>query len=211
MDPHIWCALVVATVVLLAIPGPVVLLLLSQTFVHGRGIAVGAISGVVLGDFAAMTISLAGAGAILTASATLFAILKIGGALYLVRLGISLWRSGFSAVEVDRVAATREIVQRSGRWRAFRQAFVVTALNPKDIVFFVAFLPQFIDPARPATPQIAIIVTTFLALVVLSTSLWVTFATQLRSGLNHPSTRKVVARVGAGGLVGAGVLTALTR
>lgn len=211
MDLEIWLALVAATSALLAIPGPVVLLLLSQILAHGRGIAVGAISGVVLGDFVAMTVSLAGAGTILATSATLFTILKIGGALYLVWLGIGLWRNGFSAIKVKRDETDHGAAHTPSRWWAFRQAFIVTALNPKDIVFFVAFLPQFIKPTQPAGPQIAIIIMTFLALVMLSTSLWVTFADRLRSGLTHPSMRKIVARIGAGTLVGAGALTALTN
>lgn len=209
MELEIWLALIAASATLLAIPGPVVVLLLSQVFTHGRRIAVGAILGVVLGDLAAITVSLAGAGAVLIASATLFTMLKLAGALYLIWLGIGLWRHGFDAVKLDHVEADHTTPFGYSRWRAFRQAFVVTALNPKDIVFFVAFLPQFITPDRSATPQIVIIIMTFIALVALSTSLWVAFADRLRSGLAHSRTRLFVARSGAGALIGAGAFTAL--
>lgn len=209
MELEIWLALIAASATLLAIPGPVVVLLLSQVFTHGRRIAVGAILGVALGDLVAITVSLAGAGAVLIASATLFTILKLAGALYLIWLGIGLWRHGFDAVKLEHVEVDHTTPSGYSRWRAFRQAFVVTALNPKDIVFFVAFLPQFITPDRSATPQIVIIIMTFVALVAFSTSLWVAFADRLRSGLTHSRTRLFVARSGAGALIGAGAFTAL--
>ncbi|MEM8795823.1 MAG: LysE family translocator [Pseudomonadota bacterium] len=210
MITELWITLVLATSALLIIPGPVVVLLLSQTLTNGRTIAAGAISGVVLGDLVAMTISFAGAGAILATSATLFTLLKIAGALYLVWLGISLWRSGFDKIDLKQARVERGSVGTATRWRAFRQTFIVTALNPKDIAFFVAFLPQFVDPARPAGLQVAIIIVTFLTLVVITTSLWVFSANRLRASLSKPFMQRLVSRTGAGALIGAGGLTALS-
>ncbi|MDJ0992507.1 MAG: LysE family translocator [Dinoroseobacter sp.] len=204
-----WFAFVAATLALLVIPGPVVVLLLSQVFAFGRRIGFAAIAGVILGDLVAMSVSLAGAGAILASSATLFTTLKIGGGFYLVWLGIGLLRNGLSPVEVSGAPPAGQSAPAGGRMRAFRQAFFVTALNPKDIVFFVAFLPQFISASHAAGPQIATIVVTFLGLVLLTTSTWVFFATRLRRGLRHPHVRKFVSRTGAGTLVGVGALTAL--
>lgn len=208
MPLEIWLTFVAATAALLAVPGPVVVLLFSQTIAHGRSIAASAIPGVMLGDFVAMVVSLVGVGAVLAASSTLFMALKIAGAAYLVWLGIGLWRTGFGDFEATKLQNKGAEAISHNRWRVFRQSFIVTALNPKDIVFFVAFLPQFVDPNRPTLPQLAIIVTTFIVMVAISTSLWVGFGNQLRSALTRSIMRTIVTRTGAGVLIGAAVLTA---
>ena len=203
MSLEIWLAFVAASAALLAVPGPVVMLLFSYTLGQGRSVSWAAVPGVVLGDFAAMTVSLLGAGAVLSASATLFTVMKIGGAAYLIWLGIRIWRTDAKPVEIAATARKRS------RITVFRQAFVVTALNPKDIVFFVAFLPQFIDPAAAALPQIVTIEVTFLVMVLISNALWILLCGSLRDGLKNPVTLKFVNRLGAGFLISAGGLTAI--
>lgn len=205
MPFEIWIAFVAASAALLAVPGPVVMLLFSYTLAQGRGVSWAAIPGVILGDLTAMSLSLLGAGAVLSASATLFTLLKIGGAVYLIWLGIRIWRTEMEPIKI--AAAS----QRRSRLAVFRQAFIVTALNPKDIVFFVAFLPQFIDPASPALPQIVTIMTTFTVLVLIINTLWILLGGRLRDGLKSPRTLNFVNRLGAGCLIGAGGLTALSR
>lgn len=205
MSLEIWFAFVAASAALLAVPGPVVLLLFSYTLGHGAGRSWAAIPGVVLGDCVAMSVSLLGAGALLQASATLFTLLKIAGAGYLIWLGVRLWttRSQPLATSPGDAGANRRSI--------FLQAFFVTALNPKDIVFFVAFLPQFIDPARPVLAQVAVIELTFLVLVLVSTSLWIFLSGRLRNGLKSPLALTWVQRIGGGSLIGAGLVTALGR
>ncbi|WP_282605425.1 LysE family translocator [Pelagibius sp. Alg239-R121] len=205
MSLEIWLTFAAASAALLAVPGPVVMLLFSYTLGHGRSVSWAAIPGVVLGDFTAMTLSLLGAGAVLSSSATLFTVMKIGGAAYLIWLGIQIWCTPVKAIAVEAVSERRD------RLAVFRQAFLVTALNPKDIVFFVAFLPQFIDPARPAMPQLITIEVTFLVMVLISTSLWIALSGRLRTCLKRPTTLKLVNRLGAGSLIGAGTFTALSR
>jgi len=205
VDFHLWLAFVGASIALLAIPGPVVMLLLGYVLGYGRGAAAAAVPGVILGDFTAMTLSLLGAGAVLSASATLFTALKIAGAAYLVWLGIRLWRR-----EADPLTAGKPTAGHS-RKRAFRDAFVVTALNPKDIVFFVAFLPQFISPAEPILPQIVVIEATFLGLVLVCNVTWILLGSSLSRALRTPRHLRTANRVGAGWLVGAGALTAFSR
>jgi len=205
MNFELWFLFFAASIALLAVPGPVVVLLFGYRMGYGRSVAAAAIPGVVLGDFVAMTISLLGAGAILKASATLFVALKLVGAAYLIWLGIQLWRSSAKPLVVDEIpTGRRQLV-------AFRTAFVVTALNPKDIVFFVAFLPQFITPERPALPQIIMVEVTFLALVFLSSVAWVFLGGTLLASLKGAHKIKAVNRLCAASLIGAGTLTALTR
>ncbi|MCV0427689.1 MAG: LysE family transporter, partial [Roseibium sp.] len=93
MSFELWIAFVAASAALLAIPGPTITIVVGYAISSGRSAVWATTSGVVLGDFTAMTASLLGAGAVLAASATLFTALKFAGALYLIWLGIKLWRS----------------------------------------------------------------------------------------------------------------------
>lgn len=202
MDFEVWLTFCTASLALLAVPGPVVFLLFGYTLSGGRSVAVAAIPGVVFGDLVAMTISLLGAGAVLQTSATLFVLLKIAGAAYLIWLGLKIWNSDAHAPTLSRTN------QAPSRTRVMRDAFLVTAFNPKDIVFFVAFLPQFIDPARPALPQVATLEASFAVLVFCSTTGWVVFADRAARQLTHSNMRKLTSRIGASWLIGAGIVTA---
>jgi len=93
----------------------------------------------------------------------------------------------------------------------FWSTYVVTSLNPKGIIFFIAFLPQFIDPALPALQQFIVMEITFLTLAAMNIILWVLLAAKLRTGFRRPSTLKTVNRIGGSILVGAGVMAAITQ
>lgn len=95
--------------------------------------------------------------------------------------------------------------------KALRQAWLVTALNPKGIVFFVAFVPQFIDPARPFLVQAAVLVATFVTLAAANAAIYAALAGRLSGAVRRPSVRRVLNRVGGGVLVGAGLAAALRR
>ncbi|MBN9021952.1 MAG: LysE family translocator, partial [Rhizobiales bacterium] len=151
--------------------------------------------------FTAMTLSLAGLGALLLASATLFTVLKWVGAAYLVYLGIRLWRSEPS------LPSTEGTPERPARG-IFGHAFVVTALNPKSIAFFVAFVPQFIDKSAPLLPQLVVMEATFVTLAGLNALVFALAADQLRTRIRRPSVLRWMNRAGAGCLVGMGVATA---
>ena len=205
MDWEMWAAFTTATVVLLAIPGPTVILVISYALSHGRSSGWVTVPGVALGDFTAMTVSLLGAGAVLAASATLFTILKILGALYLIWLGVRLWRA---RPQTDALLGMGRLADhRSMFWNAL----IVTALNPKGIVFFVAFVPQFIDANRPLFAQFAILEATFLTLAAANVALWAVLAGHLRRQFQRPSALRLMNRIGGSFLIGAGLLTAIAR
>ncbi len=202
---ELWLAFAAASAALLAIPGPTVMLVVSYALGQGRASGWATVPGVTLGDFMAMTISLAGAGAVLAASAELFTVLKLCGAAYLIYLGVKLWRA-----EPQPPGAPN--LRQRGRARAmFANAFAVTALNPKSIVFFVAFVPQFVDPASPALPQFVVLEATFLTLAAANAALWAVLAGEMRQRFRKPGTLRLLNRTGAGFLIGAGVLTAIAR
>jgi threonine/homoserine/homoserine lactone efflux protein len=196
-----WLAFVAATVVMLAIPGPTILLVIGQSLGGGSRAAAPLVAGVALGDLTAITLSLAGLGALLAASATLFTLLKFAGAAYLVWLGIRMWRAPVTAAAAAPVQARR----------AFRDAYVVTALNPKGIAFFVAFVPLFIDGAAPFMPQAALLVATFVTLAAANAAIYAVLAARLSGAVGRPSVRRAFNRVGGGMLVCAGLATAATQ
>lgn len=201
MDPTTWIAFALASIVLLIIPGPTVLLVVSYALTQGKRVALAMAAGVALGDLTAMTLSLAGLGALMLASATLFTVLKWAGAAYLVYLGIRLWRSEPALPE------TADLPQAPVRG-IFGHAFVVTALNPKSIAFFVAFVPQFIDHDAPLLPQLVIMEATFVTLAGLNALVFALAADQLRQRIRKPGVIRWMNRAGAGCLVGMGAATA---
>ena len=199
-----WLAFVAASVILLAIPGPTVLLVVSYALGHGRRYAAATVAGVALGDLTAMTASLLGLGALLAASAGLFTAVKWVGAAYLVYLGLKLWRAPVGDPGQADISETRP-------GRIFAHAYVVTALNPKGIVFFVAFLPQFLDMTRPVLPQMAILVATFVSLATINAALFGLMASSARRTIRKPSAQRLVNRIGGSFLIGAGLFTAAWR
>lgn len=199
-----WFAFAAASAVLLAIPGPTILLVISYALGHGRKIAGATVAGVALGDFTAMTASMLGLGALLATSAAVFTVLKWVGAAYLVWLGIKLWRAPVgndSGSTVETSPAERPL-------RIFIHTYAVTALNPKSILFFVAFLPQFLDLSRPLFAQMAIFETTFLILATINAALYAWLAAAAGSTIRKPNIRRIVNRLGGSLLIGAGFLTA---
>ncbi len=205
MPLELWFAFSLATLVLLVVPGPTVMLVVSFALGHGKRSALATVPGVILGDFTALTVSLAGAGAVLATSATLFTILKYAGAAYLIWLGIKLWRSE-AKLEIPQDTTSRKNA-RSMFW----SAYIVTALNPKGIVFFIAFLPQFVSPGQAVLPQLVILGATFLALATVSVSIWAMAAGEMRARFRKPGTLKLVNRLGGGFMICAGFLTAAAR
>ena len=199
-----WLAFVAASAVLLAIPGPTILLVISYALGHGRKAATSTVAGVALGDFTAMTASMLGLGALLAASAALFTGLKWIGAAYLIYLGIKLWRAPVSTGAVNEAAE----MPNETPLRIFLHTYVVTALNPKSIIFFVAFLPQFLDTTRPLLPQMIIFEVTFLVLATINAALYGTLASMARQTIRRPSVQRTVNRVGGSLMIGAGLLAA---
>jgi threonine/homoserine/homoserine lactone efflux protein len=199
---EVYGAFFLAATVVLIIPGPTIILVISHSASKGRRAVLPLVAGVTLGDFTAMALSLLGLGAILSASATLFSILKWIGAIYLIYLGIKLWRTAPNLSSMRTTATT------TSNRRLFTHAYVVTSLNPKSIVFFVAFLPQFIDQSAPIGFQLILLGLTFLVLAAVNAALYGLFAGQLRDVLNNVNAFRWFNRFGGSALIGAGIFTA---
>ncbi|MEM6939596.1 MAG: LysE family translocator [Pseudomonadota bacterium] len=205
MAVDLWLAFVAASTALLLIPGPTVLLVLSYALSKGRSVAVASAAGVALGDIIAMSASLAGLGALVLASATLFTVLKWIGAVYLVWLGFRLIRS---APDAGLTTPGQSDIQAR---QVFGHATTVTALNPKSIAFFIAFVPQFVDTSAPLLPQFIILTATFVTLAALNALAYALLADRMRETIRRPVILTWVTRAGGAALITMGVLTAALR
>jgi threonine/homoserine/homoserine lactone efflux protein len=204
MTIETWLAFVAASAVLLVIPGPTILLVISYALGRGMRTALPVAAGVALGDFTAMTLSMLGVGALLATSSLLFTALKWIGAAYLIWLGIRLWRAGgaLEAKARDEAAAPT---------RMLGHAWLVTALNPKGITFFIAFLPQFIDPQGDFWQQMLLFETTFIALAFANAVGYALVASRARGLVQSAHAVGTFNRIGGSLLIGAGLAAATMR
>jgi len=155
MELSNWLLYAAAALGLSLTPGPNGLLALTHGALHGTKKTIATIFGGLTGFFLVIAMSMFGIGALLGASASLLTVLKWVGGAYLVFLGIQVWRSPALAVSRDKV---------SGRAGLYRAGLFSALSNPKGILFFVAFLPQFIEPERSLFTQFVIMAATFLVI-----------------------------------------------
>jgi threonine/homoserine/homoserine lactone efflux protein len=184
MSLETWLAFAAASAVLLVIPGPTILTVISYSVAHGGRANAPLVAAVALGDSTALVLSLLGLGALLAASAFVFTLVKLAGGLYLIYLGIRLLRSGVSPVDPGDPQAP------GSRRKLFWNTYIVTALNPKGIVFFVAFLPQFINPAADVARQLWLLAITFVVMATLNAALYAAFAASARRLLAGRARRR---------------------
>ena len=155
MDLHIWLLYLVAATGLSLTPGPNSLLALTHGALHGHRRTLWTVGGGALGFAVVIALSMLGIGALLQASASALLVLKWVGGAYLVWLGVQLWRA--PPLQLSAVAGT-PFPRRS---QLFRQGLLAAVSNPKALLFYGAFLPQFLDPARSLWLQFAIMAATF--------------------------------------------------
>ena len=204
MPIETWAAFAAATSVLLIIPGPTILLVVSYALGQGWRTALPVAAGVALGDFTAMTLSMLGIGALLAASATVFTILKWIGAAYLIYLGVKLFRAG-GALRADPRTGAVSAAKMVGH------AWLVTALNPKSITFFVAFLPHFLNRDADFFTQMLIFEATFLVLAFVNAFGYALVAARARSLVRNPRAIGIFNRTGGSLLIGAGIAAVAMR
>jgi len=202
---ELWLAYVAASAVLLIIPGPTILTVISYAVAHGRRANAPLVAAVALGDSTALLLSLLGLGALLAAAAFWFTVIKLAGGLYLLYLGIRLLRAGISS--------TRQVAPAipDSRWKLFANTYLVTALNPKGIVFFVAFLPQFINPGARVAPQLWGLAITFVIMATLNATLYAVFASSAARMLASPRAQRRFNILGGSLLFTAGVWALLAK
>ena len=207
MPLEIWITFVIASTALLVIPGPTIMMVLSYALTQGRRVAVASALGVAAGDLIAMTLSVIGLGALFLTSALAFTVLKWMGAVYLIYLGV---RMLLSARAPGPTALTDKPAGAPAR-KVFRDLTTVTALNPKSNTFFVAFVPQFIDPSAAFAPQAAILIATFVTIAAVNALVFALAANAVRARITTPNVQMWLTRAGGATLVGMGLMTATLR
>jgi threonine/homoserine/homoserine lactone efflux protein len=201
---HAFAVFVPAALVLLAIPGPAVLYIVATSVDGGRRNGLLSVAGVHLGSLVHIAAAVAGLSALIVSSAIAFSAVKYVGAAYLVYVGIRKLLGKDEPIEAE------ERAPRSGR-RVFSQGVVVNVLNPKTALFFLAFLPQFVDPNAPhPAVQIAFLGVLFALLGLVTDTIWA-IAAGTAGGMLRRSRRFVRTQRYVSGTVyiGLGVATAL--
>ncbi|MDQ1205730.1 LysE family translocator [Microbacterium sp. SORGH_AS_0862] len=195
-------AFFVTSVVIIVIPGPSVLFVIGRSIALGRRAGVLSVVGNALGTVPAVVAVAFGVGAIVASSVAAFTIIKIAGAVYLVWLGIQAIRHRRARVDgVDRAPVST--------FTLLRQGFVVGLTNPKTIAFFVAVLPQFVDPASGAVwLQLLLLGLIFQTLALVCDSVWALAAGTARAWFAR-SPRRISTLSGAGGVMMIGLGGAL--
>ncbi len=211
MALDIYLGFVMATIVVVTLPGPTSLLVATQTIAHGRRATAPLLLGVMCGDGVAVFVCMFGIGALLLASALWFGAVKWIGAAYLIYLGVTTWRGARDAdvdTDVDADVDADDAAHKKPR-AFFLHAFVVTAFNPKGLMFFIAFLPQFVTPAAGnVNLQLVILAVTFILLGSTNAFMYSFFAARVRGLLSDKTVRRRVDRIGGGALIGAGLWAA---
>ncbi|PVZ69623.1 LysE family translocator [Pelagibaculum spongiae] len=200
MSIEVWISFIAASMVLCFSPGPTVFLVMGKALEHGKKSVTPLVAGTLSGDVIAMSFSFVGMGALLATSATLFNILKWAGALYLLYLGIKAFCTKATAAHIE--------LKQMEKSSVYFNSLLVTALNPKGIIFFMAFFPLFINANSPVLSQMIIMAVSFLVVSTLSVTFYATFSGILRNKVSSVKFQNGFNKVSGGMLVGAGAITA---
>ncbi len=200
--PHLYLAFVLATTILILIPGPNVSLIVANSVAYGTGFGLLTVAGTSAAVLVQLALTALGMTAVLGALAIWFDYLRWVGVLYLLWLGIRQWRA--PPVDLTRTRAQ----PRSPRAIVLR-GFLVSLTNPKTLLFYGAFFPQFLAIDRPLAPQVVLLCATFLVIAAVLDAGWALLAGRARGLLAaRPRLRN---RLSGGMLIGAGVGLALAR
>lgn len=203
MELHVYLAFVIATAIMIALPGPSVLLTISHSISFGWQRAIATVAGETMGIAVQLIIAAIGLTSLLNLVAEAFEWLRWGGAAYLVYLGIRQWLSAGKPMEFD--------TSKVSKTNLFVQGLVITIPNPKSLIFIAAFLPQFIDSGRPLGLQFAFIVPTFLVITFAVTSVWALATGKVSGFIKSQRVFQALLRTAGGLMVIAGAGLAIAR
>jgi len=203
MSLQLYFAFVAACIALALLPGPVVTLMIANGLRYGTRAALTNILGVQAGLAIVIGIVAIGLTSLMATMGYWFDWVRFAGAAYLVWLGIKLLRSPVEGVSVD----TPPPPPRGG---FFLQGFVVLLSNPKVMVFFGAFIPQFVDMSKDHVSQVALLGVTFMVIAGMTDAVYALLAGRARRFFSARRT-KALSRVSGGFMIGGGIWLALTR
>jgi threonine/homoserine/homoserine lactone efflux protein len=197
MSIDVWLAFVLASAILTLIPGPCVLLVISQSLTKGMPAALMCIVGDVLGGIILMLLSLLGVGAVLAASATLFIVFKWLGVFYLAYLGYCQIIEAKNHISVEEACDVKV-----SNLNSLQSGFIASSLNPKAIAFYMAFLPQFMNPEGNSFLQFSILIITSSVVVSFILAGYALVASSARNIFQHNKSQKYFGFTGGGFLIG---------
>jgi threonine/homoserine/homoserine lactone efflux protein len=201
MNPELFLAFLLITVVLIITPGPIVTLVIATGATQGVRAGLAAVAGTVVGNGVLVCAIAFGLAWILKSSTLVFEIIRWGGAAYLIWLGVQAWRSGDAADDLPP----------PGHGVHFLRGIGVALSNPKTIAFFTAFLPQFVDPTLPVEFQLAVMCAVSVGIAAVTDSAWAVAAGLGRSFFMRKARARVLARVSGLTLIGGGIWLSLQR
>ena len=208
-----WLAFVIASALFIQVPGPSLLFTIGRALTVGRRDALLSVVGNALGITTQVLLVAVGLGAVVAASAQAYTVLKVAGAAYVVWLGIQAIRRRADARVALEAVNSGAVVPVARASRSLRVGFIVGVTNPKTIVFFVAFLPQFVnEPAGNAGAQLALLGLVFGAMCVASDSIWALIASKARDWFaRRPHRLDKLGTAGGVMMIGLGTTMAVTK
>ncbi len=201
MSLEIWIPYVIACIVIIMVPGPTVTVIIANSVRHGARAGLANVAGTQVGMGVALVVLVAGMASVMTFISEWFDLLRLVGACYLIWLGIKLWRS-------DGKLTSGEAKPVKGGF--FLQGFLVAVTNPKILLFFGAFIPQFVDPSASAVYQISLLGLTFMIVATIIDTCYAFLAGNAGNWLSRSRVR-MVERVSGIALIGGGLWLALAR
>jgi threonine/homoserine/homoserine lactone efflux protein len=196
-----------AVALLVLTPGPTMLMSMTNAIAHGAPKAMASASGSITAALGMILLSSLGLGAVLAASDTAFWVLKLLGGAYLIYLGIKTFRSSVSSFDLPAASAQTGVSMR----QLYVQGLLVGGSNPKALLFFAAFFPQFVDSQLPWAPQFAVLALTFVVFEFTTLSLCTLFAARIAPWLRQAGRARVFNRVSGSLFAGMGCLLLVAR
>jgi threonine/homoserine/homoserine lactone efflux protein len=203
MNWSLYLPFVFATSVMIALPGPSVMLTVGHSLAYGWRRGLLTVAGATGGVGVQLAVALAGMTSFMLLLADWFEWLRWAGVAYLLYLGVQQWRA--------RPEAPGETPQARTRRSLFLQGLLVTTANPKSLLFLAAFFPQFVDPAVPPAQQFPVLAVTFLVITYVVTAAWALLAGHAGRWFATPRQARIRNRITGALLIGAGLGLALTR
>ena len=204
MGWELYLAFVAASVVLVVIPGPNVTLIVANSLAYGARSALVTVAGTSIAQAVQLAVTVLGMSSLVLLMADWFEWLRWLGVAYLVYLGVQHWRAGGADGGGQRSL--------HASWRSlFGRGFLVATTNPKTLLFYAAFLPQFIDPLLPPTPQLVLLSVTFLVVATVLDASYALLGARVRGYIRGPRFTRIRNRVTGSLLIAAGLGLALAR
>jgi len=204
MEPQVFVSFVLATALMIALPGPSVLLTIAHSLSFGWRRALLTVSGATLGIAVQLLVAVIGIGGLISFVAATFDVLRWAGAAYLIYIGVKVWRNAGELAALGSAVDARP----NG---LLMQGLVITVFNPKSLLFIAAFLPQLVDVHRPVGAQFLIIVPVFLLIAFVVTSAWAIVSGLINSFIKRSGTLAILFRLAAVMIVLSGAGMVLVR